>query len=162
MTKISKYHNKPTLSRRSRNNGYIIDVHGYVSVRKPHHPYQTNGYVKEHRLVMEMHLNRYLLPDEHIHHKNYIKTDNRIENLELTNMSKHRTLHNELDKKGIKKYDINLVKTMYLQGFSCRKIGEKLNIGKTTVASYIKELGISRPNVSERNELGEFIGRKVG
>ena len=68
--------------------GRHIDRDGYVLVYCPEHPFargssESKIYVREHRLIMEMHLGRYLMPHEVVHHKNKVKTDNRIENLEL-------------------------------------------------------------------------------
>lgn len=58
---------------------------GYVSVKVPDgHPMaMSNGYALEHRLVMSEHLGRPLLKSENVHHRNGVKDDNRLENLEL-------------------------------------------------------------------------------
>jgi len=71
---------------------------GYIFVIDYYHPYRSKiNRVAEHRLVMEQYLGRYLTPDEIVHHKNGIKTDNRIENLELTNRQIHAKIHHEID-----------------------------------------------------------------
>lgn len=63
--------------------GRIKVALGYIKCLSPNHPFSDRyGYVYEHRLVMESHLGRTLLPSEVVHHINGIKDDNRIENLE--------------------------------------------------------------------------------
>ena len=50
----------------------------------PDHPKaSTSSHVFEHILVMERKLGRYLLPGETVHHKNGVRNDNRLRNLEL-------------------------------------------------------------------------------
>jgi len=66
------------------NGGRIVDKDGYVLLKSIDHPLATAaGYVREHRLVMEKKIGRYLTRDEVVHHIDGDRQNNRIENLEL-------------------------------------------------------------------------------
>ena len=92
--KISKA-NKGRLRNPSEYGGHTKKRNdGYIYVYLPDHPYASaDGYVMEHRLVMEKHICRYVLPGEVIHHKNGNRKDNRIENLALMTSSEHMRYH---------------------------------------------------------------------
>lgn len=81
--------------------GKRISSNGYVEIFLPeHHRARKNGYVFEHILVVEMWLKRHLKPNEQVHHVNKIKTDNRIENLQVVDIAEHARLHAKERRKG--------------------------------------------------------------
>ena len=64
--------------------GVTSDPAGYILRYSPNHPdANTNGYVREHRLVMEKTIGRRLLPEEVVHHKDENPANNHPDNLEL-------------------------------------------------------------------------------
>lgn len=83
-------------AKRCRHCGHgelVMAPSGYVRVYKPGHAIAgSDGYVLEHRFVL--HEAGVEIPDGcHVHHRNGVKTDNRIENLEVMPASEHHRHH---------------------------------------------------------------------
>lgn len=71
-----------------------VNKGNYLYALVPDHPNSTkNGYVLEHRIVMERYLGRYLTPNEVVHHINHNTHDNRLENLRLMSKEDHGHFH---------------------------------------------------------------------
>ena len=70
----------PRGERHPRWKGRLTGKEGYIWVLKAP---GSDKYVPEHRVLMSQHLGRELHRDEQVHHKNGIRNDNRIDNLEV-------------------------------------------------------------------------------
>ena len=91
------------------NGGMRTHSDGYKQIRDTNHPNADGcGYVYEHRVIMEKHLGRMLSTEEHIHHINGNKSDNRIENLQVVSNSEHRKIEAEINKNKRNKYQISI------------------------------------------------------
>lgn len=83
-TQIKEGRELKPLSHREKVAGtWRINSQGYVITKIP----GTHKVLLQHRVVMEQHLGRTLLPWENVHHKNGNRQDNRVENLELWSKS---------------------------------------------------------------------------
>jgi hypothetical protein len=117
--------------------GYHFDKNGYKIL------HEEIGHIKEHRIVMEKYLDRPLKPSEIIHHKNGNPADNRIENLEITTHSEHRSLH-------ARKYSIEWVKEQLSKGVKQIEMARIQKVSSSAINAFIKRHKISAVNELRR------------
>ena len=94
-TEARRYHGKGGSTHPRWNRERILSSQGYVKLRvgRSHPLADTNGYAYEHLIVLAAAGIR-LSAGQVAHHLNGDKTDNRIENLEVTTRSAHNSHHN--------------------------------------------------------------------
>ncbi|MGP4073796.1 HNH endonuclease [Piscibacillus sp. B03] len=139
--------------------------HGYILLCIKTHPNSdVLGYVFEHRVMMEVKLERYLEKDEVVHHKNGVKHDNRLNNLELMTHGEHSSMHNknrtyslEMRKKvsqstkerfkdktnhpSYKDIDQRVIE-LIKEGKKPTEIARRLNVTRKTIYNKIEYLGL--------------------
>lgn|SRR6185369_2727874 len=69
-----------------------IVSHGYIHLFEPNHPLaMKNGYVREHRKVL-YDAGIKVRPNQEVHHRNGIKADNRLVNLQVLTKPQHTSI----------------------------------------------------------------------
>lgn len=103
---LNKIKMKPDTSKgavgaKNRNwkGGVKIEKNKYKLIWAPNHPNAVNNYVREHILVMEESIGRYLTDDEVVHHVDENTFNNDISNLKLMTFSEHSSLHAKIAKR---------------------------------------------------------------
>lgn len=151
-------HLKPELKNKTRNGGYTKDGYGAICVRKPSHPYNNNGYVRLNRLVMELHLQRYLEPTESV-----IALDGNYENISLENLKLVR--RSGLDNGRISYYTKNRDKRMKKLFVYLDEDGELFGVEQEMIG-YIYELAclndLIKQKWCDRSDFGRVFIVKDG
>lgn len=134
----AKLHSKPY--NKGNKTKEFVNINGFKFIYMPEHPNcDSKGYVLEHRYVMEQKLGRLLKDGEIVLHKNDVRNDNRIENLELK-------YHYRGDVQPISVYNDRE------SGMSVKEIRDKYNI---SINTYYRKLRKGEmENLGNKNKIG--------
>ena len=97
------------------------------------------GFAYEHRVVMQQHLGRDLKSSEWVHHINFDKADNRIENLEILSPHQHMITHNSGKLKSRTMKAASRVLELRKQGKLVREICADVDLSHPTVRKILNK-----------------------
>lgn len=151
--------------RPNRDEPILKQSSGYVMVFLPEHPASNKwGWVKQHRIVMEGLLGRYLGAKEEVHHVNGDKSDNRPENLMLfPNRSAHMKWHKLHE---AKRYDPEVIERVRVAAKDPKATASSLGLAHRTIQAICRENGIvwlsaSRKYIPEQTVIEALRGRST-
>ena len=120
--------------------GYTISWNGYKMIYLPIHPHcDGKGYIREHILVMEKYLGRYLTEDEIVHHIDENKLNNDINNLKLMTKYEHKCDHSSKPRKHV---DLEKAKDLLLKGYTMPQVAKHFNMSESGLRKKLKANGI--------------------
>ena len=99
----------------------------------------NNKTLQEHRLVMEQHLGRKLLPDEDVHHKDGNRLNNALDNLQIVDHGAHTRLHRGLT------WDLERALRLRADGVSFHAIENMLGVTHSAVRDAFINRGLHIP-----------------
>ena len=120
--------------------GYTISWNVYKMIYLPIHPHcDGKGYIREHILVMEKYLGRYLTEDEIVHHIDENKLNNDINNLKLMTKYEHKCYHSSKPRKHV---DLEKAKDLLLKGYTMPQVAKHFNMSESGLRKKLKANGI--------------------
>lgn len=129
--------------------GYTVaGPFGYILEYNPFHPRPSKrGLVAQHRLVMERHLGRILLPEEVVHHKDEDRSNNDIENLELFACNADHMRHHH--QQTAARYDADMVEKVRIAAADPTATVKSIGLSPTTVRQICSDNGIEWKRVGK-------------